>query len=144
MRPTPDEVTAGIRALLKQEIAPSMPAHAQPQLKRIMAVLRDGRWNEAGFDLLRENAVFAELARACAERIGQQGDLPPHFPALAADLHLAADHRVAVSFAEANEVNRKLRDALCRCMDAVRDIRLTALDDLCSTIGSALLALREQ
>ncbi len=143
MRPTPDEVMAGIRALLKQEIAPSMPAHAQPQLKRIMAVLRDGRWNEAGFDLLRENAVFAELARACAERIGELGGLPPHFSVLAADLHLAADHRVPGSFAEANDVNRKLREALSHGIEAVREVRLAALDDLCATILSALLALRE-
>jgi len=69
MRPTPDEVIAGARAILKQEVAPLLPPAAQVQLKRVMAVLRDARWNEAGFDLLRENTAFARLAQDGAARL---------------------------------------------------------------------------
>ncbi len=142
MRPSPDEVIAGVRAILKQDIASALPPAAQPQLKRVMAVLRDGRWNEAAFDLLRENATFARLASDCAARLDREDGLPVGLSSLSATLRDAAEHRSPTSFAEANEVNRFLRKALAACIEAVRDAPLSALDDLCGAIGAALLSLR--
>jgi hypothetical protein len=145
MRPTPDEVSAGVRAILKSEIAPLLPAAAQPQLKRVMAVLRDARWSEAGFDLLRENAAFAEVAEDGAARVAGEAGVPEAVAATAAELRAAAEEARGVvpgSFAEANAINRRLRAALSALLDAVRDHRATALDDLCERIGATLIALR--
>lgn len=142
MRPSPDEVVAGLRAILKQEIAPLLPKEAQSHIRRVMAVLRDGRWNESAFDLLRENFAFAKLARDFADALGQQQHLRADLSALIAPLRSAADHSVPASFSEANEINRQLRDVLCRSIEGVRDTQLFALDSLCVEVGKALLSLR--
>jgi hypothetical protein len=142
MRPSPDEVIAGVRAILKQDVAAALPAAAQPQLKRVMAVLRNGRWNEAAFDLLRENAEFARLASDCAARLDRENGLPVSFASISATLRTAANYEPPSSFAEANKANRCLRKALAACLEAVRDAPLSGLDDLCNAIGAALLALR--
>lgn len=142
MRPSPDEVIAGVRAILKQDIAPALSPPAQAQFKRVMAVLRDGRWNEAAFDLLRENAEFSRLARDCAASLDRESDLPGGLGSLSESLRVAADHQPPTSFAEANEANRSLRAELARWIEAARDGPGTALDDLCGEIGAALLALR--
>lgn len=141
MRPTPDEVIAGVRALLKQEIAPALDPTAEKMLKRVMAVLRDGRWNEAAFDLLRENAAFADLARQCATRIDASAGLPDAMSTIAAALVAAADRPAAASFVEANAMNLALRSALSRFIEQVRDGDLVALDDLCASIGAAMVSL---
>ncbi len=144
MRPTPDEVIAGARAILKQEVAPLLPPAAQVQLKRVMAVLRDARWNEAGFDLLRENAAFARLAQDGAARLDRETALPATFAGHADALRAAAeatDH-VPASFAEANAVNRQLRAVLSAFIEAVRDGDGRALDTFCADVGATLMALR--
>jgi hypothetical protein len=139
MRPTPEEVIAGVRAILKQEIATVIPKQAQPQLRRVMAVLRDARWNEAAFELMRENAIFAGLARVGAARVGRE----PGLDSLGAELASAAHFDAPGSFVEANAINRRLREALARLIERIRDERLTVLDDLCAAIGRAMLALRD-
>lgn len=141
MRPTPEEVIVAVRALLKSDIAPHQPAPAQLQLKRVMAVLRDGRWNEAAFDLMHENTVFAGLARSSAARLEMEGN--GSLEQLARELAASADIEQPRSFAEANEINRDLRDALARLIEKIRDEKLMALDGLCQMIGAALLGLRK-
>lgn len=141
MRPCPNEVIAGVREILKRDIAPHLPDDAQPHLKRVMAVLRDGRWDDAGFDVLHENAQFADLARACAARIESAGAQEVTLGACVSVLRAAAEWGVPACFAEANAINRALRAALVTCLEAMRDNRLVALDDLCDHIGTTLLAV---
>lgn len=141
MRPTPDEVIAGVRAILKSDIAPALPRAAQPQLRRVMAVLRDGRWSEAGFDVLHENAVLARLAHDLAEGLGDLV-LPQEIAPLSNQLSSAAVYSTPESFAEANEINRVLRAAISALLERAREAGLPDLDDLCATIGPVLLNLR--
>lgn len=141
MRPTPQEVIAGVRAILKSDIATNLPAQVQPQVKRLLSVLRDGHWNDAAFELMHENAVFADLARACADQLGKDGGVG--LKSLASNLIASAAFDAPGSFAEANEINRRLREALVRLIEVIRDDRLKALDPLCQTIGTALLGLRQ-
>jgi hypothetical protein len=62
MIPTPGNLITAVRSILKEEIAPEIGSpEAIPQLRRIMAVLRDYRWEEAGFDLMAENDVLAQM-----------------------------------------------------------------------------------
>lgn len=148
MRPCPNEVIAGVREILKREISPHLPDYAQPHLKRIMAVLRDGRWDDAAFDVLHENAQFADLARVCAARIDSAGEQPEALEACAHALRAAAEFGAPASFTEANSINRTLRGALVGCLEAIRDNRLVALDDLGDDlgdqIGARLLAVNSQ
>lgn len=142
MRPAPDEVIAGVRALLKQEVGPSLPKHAQPHLRRIMSVLRDGRWNEAAFDLLRENTLFASLALKCVDALDAAAQSMPDTSSLAEELRAAAGAQTPATFAAANEINRRSRAALCQFIETARDHRAHSLDDVCSEIGASLLAMR--
>lgn len=141
MRPCPNEVIAGVRDILKREISPHLPDYAQPHLKRIMAVLRDGRWDDAAFDVLQENAQFADLARVCAARIDRAGERPEALEGCASALRAAAEFGAPASFAQANAINRTLRGALVGCLEAMRDHRLVGLDDLGDQIGATLLAV---
>lgn len=140
MRPTPDEVISSVRTLLKADIGASLPPSAQPQLKRLLGVLRDGRWNDAAFALMRENAAFAELARVSATRLEQDG--PSSLAQLAIDLAASAQFELPWTFAEANEINRRLRVEFVRLIEAIRDEKMLELDSLCHAIGTALAGLR--
>src|SRR3546814_2538762 len=69
MKPSPNEIIAGVRNLLRKEIAPVADSEqAALTLRRIMVVLRETDWDEAAFHLLRENAVFQELGRKIITR----------------------------------------------------------------------------
>jgi hypothetical protein len=144
MRPTPEEVIASVRKLLKEAISPALPADAQSQLRRIMAVLRDCRWNEAGFDVLHENGTFTELARNCHVRLEQQAQLTDRSRAVLHQLQAAVHCDAPQSFMQANEINRQLRGALSGFIELVRDDAVAALDEVCEEIIAALLATRSR
>ncbi len=115
MRPTPDELANGIRALLR-EIAPEITSpKGVRHLRRVMATLRDARWNEAGFDLLADNAVLADALDSVRLAPGSNA-----IACVRAEIdELLADNAAPVSFAAANERNQQLRGLLCRSLEAV-------------------------
>src|SRR3546814_11159057 len=69
MKPSTNEIIAGVRNLLRKEIAPVADSEqAALTLRRIMVVLRETDWDEAAFHLLREIAVFQVLGRKIITR----------------------------------------------------------------------------
>lgn len=117
MRPTPEELANGIRALLR-EIAPEITSsRGLRYLRRVMATLRDVRWNEAGFDLLAENAALARMLHEFRPEL-LAGVLTE---GLATEIERLLGNRDApASFEEANERNRALRFHICRGLERLR------------------------
>ena len=142
MRPTPDEIIASARTLLRQEVAPGLSPEGAVNLKRVMAALRDGRWNDTGFDLLNENDALAALIGDCL-RDGAS-TLPA---ALSTTLQTAVqDHATARrprSFAEANDRNAALRAALAALIDAMKGGAVSTDHAIGTAIASTLLALQQ-
>ena len=97
MKPTPEELAAGLRALLRPLGRELASAEAQRDLRRAMYVLREARWNDVAFDLLDENDRLAEAL----DRIGRP----------------AEDQARPRSYAEANARNLALRTAVCAFLD---------------------------
>ena len=109
MRPTPAELAAGVRALLRETVRPELAAdERRHQFRRLMAVLRDVRWDEAAFDLLKENAALEDMLRDCIA--SQPSSEAPWPPAIHQALRETSQPG---SFAEANARNHTLRDAAC-------------------------------
>ena len=139
MRPTPDELAIGIRGLLRT-LAPEI---ASPQgvrnFRRAMATLRDVRWNEAGFDVLAENAVLAQTLGAI--RDAPTANAP--IVGLRFEIEaLLADSAAPVSFAAANERNSQLRLLLDRSLVAAGAQDLAGSAALRREITELLLSLR--
>jgi hypothetical protein len=136
------EVIAGVRTLLKEKIAPNLAPEAHAELKRVLSVLRDGRWNDAAFDLLRENAALAKLAKETAHATDS---LTPHTEAFMQVRTLLAPQRSAsdlASFDEANAENWRLRSGFSLFIEIVRDRKIEALDPVCRKILVAMLELQ--
>lgn len=140
MRPTPDELANGIRALLR-EIAPEITSpKGVRHLRRVMATLRDARWNEAGFDLLANNAVLADALDAVRAAPGAKAAIA----GLRADIDaLLAETAAPVSFAAANERNQQLRGVLCRSLEAVGENDIVGSAPLRRHITNLLLRERD-
>lgn len=142
MRPTPDEIIASARTLLRQEVAPGLSPEGAVNLKRVMAALRDGRWNDVGFDLLNENDALAALIGQC---LRDGADALPK--ALATTLQAAVDDHAAAarprSFAAANDRNAALRAALAALIDAMKRGAVAPDHAIGAAITATLLALQQ-
>ncbi|NWK98321.1 hypothetical protein DM806_22160 [Sphingobium lactosutens] len=135
MRPTPEEIIASARTLMKDHVAPELSSEAQAHFRRVMSALRNGRWNETAFDLLHENEALAALIHACLDQHGRS--LPE---SLIGQLRSASERQAAGtprSFAEANAVNHALRKALTGLIEAMRDGQVP--DD--AALGSLIVAV---
>nr|WP_087572949.1 hypothetical protein [Sphingomonas sp. CDS-1] len=142
MRPTPEEIIASARTLMKDHVAPELSSEAQAHFRRVMSALRDGRWNETAFDLLHENERLAELIRSCLDQSG--GNL---HDSLVAQLRSASERQAAGtprSFAEANAVNHDLRKALTGLIEAMRDGQVADDAALGSLIVNVSLGLQDR
>ena len=139
MRPTPDEIIGGVRKLLKEEIAPCVSKDATPQLRRILSVLRDFRWNDAVFDLLHENATLLR----CVEKIAAkfQG-YPGISDAMIRSLRDECIQSAPRSFSEANAINGNLRRLLCSSIETIRALPRGPLDELCGEIAVMVMELQ--
>lgn len=120
MRPTPNELIAGIRSLLRDSIGSHLqdPA-AAADLKKVMSVLRDVDWNEAGFALLAENR---ELVRLLDEIKCWVSGLPsgaPVFAGLLQEMPACTGRPEARTFAEAIDVNQTCRSLLGDFVDLI-------------------------
>lgn len=89
MRPTPAELAEGLRAMLRSLGAELVSVEAKTALRRALYVLREARWNDAAFDLLRENEVLEQAIG----RVRRFLDAPPHSP----DTRLPADFAAALA-----------------------------------------------
>jgi hypothetical protein len=78
MRPTPQEVIDGARAVLKDVVAPDLRSdHARARLDEVRIALAQVDWNDAGFTLAARNRVLAAgLADAGPWATGISLDLP--------------------------------------------------------------------
>lgn len=93
-----------------------------------MYILREGRWNDAGFDLLNENENFVEALRLVRDWLNDQAERGL-FGHLADDLdRLLGDEARPRTFAAANARNHALRGAMSRFLDeaGVRALASTA------------------
>lgn len=106
MRPTPGELAQGMRVLLRAAGAELKTPGAKAQMRRVMSVLGGTRWDDAAFDLLREN----ELLRAGLEAFEEPGK----------HRALLGDRGLPSSFAEANARNLALRTALAGALEKLR------------------------
>ena len=139
MRPTPDELAIGIRGLLRTFAPEITSPQGVRNFRRAMATLRDVRWNEAGFDVLAENAVLAQTLEALRDAPTAASpilDLRSEIEAL------LADRAAPVSFAAANERNSQLRLLLDRSLLAVGAHDLAGSAALRREITELLLSLR--
>lgn len=112
MRPTPAEIAGSMRALLREQMGRTADPDLVP-LKRVMAALRDMRWNDAAFDLMAETADLADLIDWCLSESGEDAGARA-----ALDAYRAAP--VPRSFAEANAANAALRGVLVALIDRLR------------------------
>jgi hypothetical protein len=125
-----------MRSLLRAQLASSQPGADTAQLRRVMGTLRDMRWNEAAFDLMRETATMADLVEDCLTRIGDDG-------ALRAALEEYRAASFPGSFAEANAANAALRAALVALIARLRsDAGHEAAGAIQSLIARTFLELR--
>jgi len=141
MRTTPNEAIGGVRTLLREAIGPELASEqAVFLLRRIMAVLRETDWNEAPFDLLRENAGLCILASEVRAVLGD-GQAPE---ALVRWEAVAAGQGAPGSYAEAVAANLELRAAAAdtvatlagsSCAAAVRGVMVARLLSLHSHLS---------
>jgi hypothetical protein len=143
MRPTPAEIIQSVRALLRERIGPAVNSEAEADLKRVMAALRECRWNEAAFDLLRENTVLTKLIEEILAAASAAQRPAEVVSGLREAARLHASRGVPRSFDEANEINHALRQALAAFCEAMRDSPLKGDDPLGHRIAEVLLQLLE-
>jgi len=78
MRTTPEAAIEGVRRLLREAVGPELTSEqAVFTLRRIMAVLRETDWNDAGFALFRENEMLQALG---LEILASRGESRPVDP----------------------------------------------------------------
>lgn len=120
MRSRPSETVAGVRALLKEAVGPALSSEqASYVLRRILAVLREGDWDDHGFRLLAENealkALAAEVRAASAGRpLSDEANA-----ALSRWEALAALEGLPRSYEDAARVNASLRNAIAETISAL-------------------------
>jgi hypothetical protein len=120
MRPTPNELIAGIRGLLRDSVGSQLhdPA-AVADLKKVMSVLRDLDWNEAGFALLAENRELVCLLDEIRGWISGLPSGPSIFVALLREMPACTEKPEARTFAEAMDVNLTCRSLLGGFVDLI-------------------------
>lgn len=114
MRPEPNELIAGIRAVLRETIGPELAGSpAVAALRRIMVILKETDWNEAAFLVRDENRVLADIAGAVEAWLRASG-----FPAAALP-DLAPGGDAEGSFRAIAARNAALRGALADFVSGV-------------------------
>ena len=129
MKPTPDELAAGVRSLLRPLREELTSKEAGRALQRAMYVLREARWDDAAFDLLNENAKLAAALRRAQQWLNEEAAAPARYEDDARTLAaLTADDVLPANFAAANARNLELRTALAGFLDRVceQDLRASA------------------
>lgn len=117
MRPTPAELIEGVRETLRPLGRELGSAQARRDFRRAMYILREGRWNDAVFDLLNENEKIAEALRLIRDWLNDQA-APGMFGHIAEEIELLLeDKTLPRNFTAANARNHALRAAMSRFLD---------------------------
>lgn len=103
MTPTPDALIGAVRALLRPIGVELSSTESKAAFRRALYVLREGRWSDAAFDLLRENDEIGDAGNRARAFLGE--------PAQAGNVARPA------SYAEADARNRALREELAALLD---------------------------
>ncbi len=139
MRSSPNELAEGVRALLKASVAPEISSpQARIDLRKALAVLRAGSWNEMPFMLLSENRLLLGLL---AEIEPASADLGAPFAAARDLAREALTPRSTDSYPAADALNQACRSALGAFVDAIdRDASPAFRRDWRNRIIATLLA----
>ena len=91
MRPTPAELIAQVRRVLRDVVEPEVGSeYARQRLREVRAVLAQVSWDDAGLVLARDTASLRALLAECAEWIGADDARRDHFGALLPELATVA------------------------------------------------------
>ncbi len=114
MRPRPSEVVHGVRAVLRDVVAPAVQdEHARGRLEECRIALAQVDWDDAGFQLAARNRSLAEALEAARSWVGD------------VDLSLAADD----TFAAHQLTYERLAGTLVATLSALRTRLAEAPDD---------------
>jgi hypothetical protein len=146
MRPTPADLAAGIRTVLRESIAPELKsANAQLQLRRVMSILREARWNHAAFDILHENAKIVLMLQRCHAALVAAEALGPIPDVVRRWLDGARPHLTTLplprTFDEANSINFVLRQMLAQSIELMSAQPGLVASDLRDSFVGEFLAL---
>jgi hypothetical protein len=128
VRPTPAEVIAGVRRILRDVVAPDVSSdYALSRLRAVLAVLAEVDWNDAPLRVLRDNHDLRTLIERCDAWVADDPDRADAFP----------DHPLIVltgrangspglggevpSFEDANSLNGEYRLLLVRTVPSLAE-----------------------
>jgi hypothetical protein len=142
MRPTPAEVIAGVRRILKDVVEPEVGSeYARSRLREIRAVLAQVDWDDAAFHLRRECDSLQDQLVAARSWIAAE----PQRLAAFEQVPQADGSSEPQTFAELNSARRELAAHLVTVLDALADWIQAHQDDdsareLRTTIAESLRA----
>lgn len=106
MRPTPAELVANVRRILRDVVEPEVGSeYARTRLREVRAALAQVDWDDAGLDLARDTEALRALLTECASWVAADDDRRTHFAAQLPELaSVAAESPAAATdgFAEHN------------------------------------------
>lgn len=134
MRTTPEAAIEGVRRLLREAIGPELTSEqAVFTLRRIMAVLRETDWNDAGLALIRENEMLQALGlEILAEGEARSADLEPLRAIVAKPCRLDR-------FADVQAMNdeyRRIYSALMATQPGAKALRRLIVDRLAAHLAA--------
>lgn len=138
MKPTPNELISGVRKLLKEEVGPELEGSTGiTALKKIMSVLRDIDWNEAGFRLIAENDQLLQLLDRISAQIVVLEDTPV-LSSLQGRIRSCSGSS-ATSFASALQLNEERRALIAEFVEIISNEEASPLPSSeCATWRSEL------
>lgn len=129
MRPSPAELISAVRDTLREVGAELKSPQAESALRRVMYVLREGRWNDAVFDLIHENEVLrVAIGQVAAYRSRSEDAVVP-------------DRQAGIpgSYAQVHARNAELRRRLAEVIENLADGDLPASARLREELARVLL-----
>lgn len=102
MKPTPAALIDAVRDALRPLGGELTSPESRAALRRVLYVLREGRWDDAAFDLLADNEALAEAIDGMTAVLGGEGTAAAELPR---------------SFTAANARNHALRAQLATLLD---------------------------
>lgn len=92
MRPTPAEIIAGVRRILREIVEPDVTSdYARAAVRDVRAVLAQVNWDDAGIRLVHDNATLHRILLDCRDWIRADACRNSYFQQREADLHDVRD-----------------------------------------------------
>lgn len=129
MRPTPTELIAHVRRILRDVIEPELSSpYARSRLAEVRAALAQVEWDDAGLKLAGTAAALRGLLLRCQDWIESDEARKAHFartlPVLATMPDVAPD-----DFAGWNETRARYEEVVIALIDPLEDWLVTGRDD---------------